>query len=73
MPGFEAVAPLFTELLTRLEEDTANETPEWTAAYHAVRQAMALVTPEGEHVAEFLLYVDGDRAWWQWSDEPFAD
>lgn len=27
--------------------------------------------PDGREVPEFLLHVDGEDAWWRWSDEPF--
>lgn len=27
--------------------------------------------PSGEAVAEFLLHVEGDGAWWRWSDTAF--
>ena len=32
----------------------------------------AFFTPDGRPVPEFLLHVDGDDAWWRWSDEPFT-
>lgn len=32
-----------------------------------------LLAPEGEPVAEFLMHVDGDDAWFRYSDEPFDD
>ncbi|MBX6751337.1 MAG: hypothetical protein IRY85_17015 [Micromonosporaceae bacterium] len=32
-----------------------------------------LRNPEGRDVPEFLLHIDGDQAWWRWSDEPFDE
>jgi hypothetical protein len=45
--------------------------PVWEAAYDRIRQAVRLLAPDGRPVAEFLLHIDGDDAWWRWSDEPF--
>jgi hypothetical protein len=30
-----------------------------------------LTYPDGRDVPEYLLHIDGDEAWWRWSDEPF--
>ncbi|MEV6847472.1 hypothetical protein [Actinoplanes sp. NPDC051411] len=35
--------------------------------------AVTLRYPEGNEVPEFLLHIQGDEAWWRWSDEPFDD
>ena len=70
--GFADVVPLFTEelrLVKRLGEDGGS----WAAAYDAVLDAVTLRHPDGREVPEFLLHIDGDRAWWRWSDEPFDD
>jgi hypothetical protein len=73
-PGFAAVEPLFhreLELLERYgEDDEAGE--EWEAAHAHIRRAVSLTSPEGP-VAEFLLHISGDRAWFRWSDEPFGE
>ncbi|MFD2688229.1 hypothetical protein ACFS5L_25820 [Streptomyces phyllanthi] len=70
-PGFEEVRPLFAHesaLLDRIDE--AEE--EWEAAYEAIRRAVLLVAPE-HPVAEFLLHIEGDQAWFRWSEQPFED
>ena len=75
-PGFAEVEPLFVaELaLSRVLTESASEVDveTWEAAYDRVSQAVSLVGPSGP-VAEFLLHIDGDEAWFRWSDEPFDD
>ncbi|GAA2473838.1 hypothetical protein GCM10010406_07240 [Streptomyces thermolineatus] len=69
-PAHDAVKPLFERELALLER--IDEDPEaWEAARAEVERAVDLVSPQGP-VAEFLLHVDGDRAWFRWSDEPFS-
>ncbi|MEW2403069.1 hypothetical protein [Streptomyces sp. NPDC046862] len=74
-PGFEDVRLLFERelaLLDRIEqaEEERQAEEEWEAAYGAVREAVLLVAP-GRPVAEFLLHIEGDQAWFRWSEEPF--
>ncbi|MGN6722322.1 MAG: hypothetical protein ACTHJM_06900 [Marmoricola sp.] len=69
--GFDEVAPLFAEELRQHENLAEVETPEWTAACEAIRRETALVRPDGQNVAEYLLHIDGASAWWRWSDDPF--
>lgn len=71
--GFDAVAPLFEEELRLLGALRDVETPEWTAAHERIRTVTRLTHPDGREVPEYLLHIDGDRAWWRWSDEPFDD
>jgi hypothetical protein len=69
-PGFESVRSLFDE------EWAATQAEDWDRAersYRAVNDATRLVDPQGVAVAEFLLHVQGDQAWWRWSYEPFED
>ncbi|MEE1827334.1 hypothetical protein PUR61_34855 [Streptomyces sp. BE20] len=66
-PGFAAVKPLFDRELVLVEEE---EMGEWEAVTDEIRRTLELAAPAGP-VAEFLLHVDGDRAWFRWSDEPF--
>jgi hypothetical protein len=71
-PGFSKVARLFADELRLLDELGDVETPEWTAAYEAIRAATQLAGPDGRDVPEFLLHIDGDQAWWRWSDDAFV-
>jgi hypothetical protein len=71
-PGFEAIRPLFAEELRRLRDSDRDEEA-WAAAYEAIRRAVRLRYPDGGNVPEFLLHIDGDEAWWRWSDEPFDE
>ncbi|MDH6437755.1 hypothetical protein M2158_006296 [Streptomyces sp. SAI-144] len=41
-------------------------------AYDEVRRRVSLHAPGGP-VPEFLLHIEGDRAWFRWSDEPFDE
>ena len=45
----------------------------WETTYARVRAATYLVDPGGVRMPEFLLHIDGDEAWWRYSDEPFDD
>ncbi|MBO0822801.1 MAG: hypothetical protein J2P27_02955 [Actinobacteria bacterium] len=69
-PAFDELRPLFVEelsLLDRLDQDVEA----WEAAYDRVRREVILERPDGFAVPEFLLHVDGEDAWWRWSDESF--
>jgi hypothetical protein len=68
--GFERYRELFAK------EAAASEAESWSAAdllYYRIRSQLRLVAPGGEDVPEFLLHIDGDEAWWRWSDEPFEE
>jgi hypothetical protein len=69
--GFGAIAPLFEDEIRQLERMGDEETPEWTAVYERIRVLTRLTYPDGRDVPEYLLHIDGDEAWWRWSDEPF--
>jgi len=69
-PAFEELRPLFAEELRLLDQLNQN-TEAWEAAYARIPQAVSLESPDGRAVPEFLLLVDGQDAWWHWSDEPF--
>lgn len=71
LPGYAAVADLLAEELRLHEASEDAETPEWTAAYRRIREVTRLTRPDGSEVPEYLLHVDGDEAWWRWSDTPF--
>ncbi|MFJ6982810.1 MULTISPECIES: hypothetical protein [unclassified Streptomyces] len=44
----------------------------WEAVYARIGEAVELVAPDGP-VAEFLLHIEDDRAWFRWNDEPFDE
>jgi hypothetical protein len=68
--GFDDVRPLFVEEL-RLLDGIDNHLDAWEAAYQQVRATVTLRYPDGRTVPEFLLHIDGEEAWWRWSDETF--
>ncbi|WP_371494175.1 hypothetical protein OG871_03615 [Kitasatospora sp. NBC_00374] len=68
-PAFPVVEPLF------IRSAALAEAEDWEAfdqVYEEIRRAVSLRSPSGP-VAEFLLHIEGDRAWFRWSDEPFDD
>ncbi|MFF7215066.1 hypothetical protein ACFZAU_31760 [Streptomyces sp. NPDC008238] len=77
-PAFARVGPLFARELdlmqTAMTAPAEDDEPwaAWEAAYAEVRRAVTLSSPSGP-VAEFLLHIEDDQAWFRWSDEPFDD
>jgi hypothetical protein len=71
-PGYDAVRDLFARELALLERDYDEVWEAWEAAYDEIRRRVSLSSPDGP-VAEFLLHIEGDRAWFRWSDEPFEE
>ncbi|MER5209699.1 hypothetical protein ABT063_03670 [Streptomyces sp. NPDC002838] len=71
-PAFAAVQELFARELALAEQDDEEHREQWEAAYDEIRRRVSLSSPDGP-VPEFLLHIAGDRAWFRWSDEPFAD
>lgn len=69
-PGYDAVSDLFAGELALLERDHEEHADAWEAAYDEIRRRVSLFSPDGP-VAEFLLHIEGDRAWFRWSEEPF--
>ncbi|MGW7341541.1 hypothetical protein [Streptomyces sp. NPDC054808] len=69
-PAFDAVRGLFARELALAERDGAGHWAEWETVYAEIGRRVRLVSPDGP-VAEFLLHIDGDRAWFRWSDAPF--
>ncbi|MEU6357292.1 hypothetical protein ABZ896_49675 [Streptomyces sp. NPDC047072] len=69
-PAYESVRELFARELALIERDDEDRREEWEAAYDEITRRVSLVAPDGP-VAEFLLHIEGDRAWFRWSDEPF--
>jgi hypothetical protein len=76
-PGFAEVRELFEADLRaaeRVEDDDSDEAlAAADTAQQRIRDAVRLTYPDGADVPEFMLHVDGDQAWWRWSDTPFAD
>ncbi|MET7733474.1 hypothetical protein ABZT02_19180 [Streptomyces sp. NPDC005402] len=70
-PGFAGVRELFARELALMDEFDEERQQEWEKAYDEVRRRVSLLAPTGP-VAEFLLHIEGDRAWFRWSDEPFG-
>ncbi|MEW2451865.1 hypothetical protein AB0896_30590 [Streptomyces parvulus] len=70
-PGHAAVRELFARELALAERDDADHRKRWEAVYAEIERRVRLVSPDGP-VAEFLLHIEGDRAWFRWSDEPSA-
>ena len=64
---FAALQPLFDherELAANLDRDPAA----WARAYRRLRGEVRLIKPDGHQVPEFLLHIDGNRAWWRCGD-----
>jgi hypothetical protein len=70
--GFAEVRPLFEEELRQLEH-LDEEPAQWESAYRRIREVVHLLGPDGRPISEFLLHIEGEDAWWRWSDEPFPD
>ncbi|MFI1752946.1 hypothetical protein [Streptomyces sp. NPDC020571] len=70
-PAYGAVRDLFARELALAEADDTEHRARWEAAYAEIERRVRLVSPDGP-VAEFLLHIKGDRAWFRWSDEPFG-
>ncbi|MEV1063504.1 hypothetical protein [Streptomyces sp. NPDC050263] len=68
-PAYAAVEPLFTRDLALME---AEDWAQWEVLQSEIRRRVALISPRGP-VPEFLLHIEGDEAWFRWSDEPFAE
>jgi hypothetical protein len=71
-PGYTAVRDLFVRELALLKQDHEEHVEAWEAAYDEIRRRVFLSSPEGP-VPEFLLHIEGERAWFRWSDEPFDE
>ncbi len=71
-PGFAAVRDLFARELALAERDDEGHWEEWERVCAEIGRRVSLSSPDGP-VAEFLLHIQGDRAWFRWSDEPFDD
>ena len=74
-PGFDAVRELFVADLVTSEAINDDDSDAAIEAFELgqdrIQDAVTMSYPDGGEVPEFLLHVDGDEAWWRWSDEPF--
>ena len=74
-PGFEAVRELFVADLVTSEaindDDSDSAIEAFELGQDRIQDAMTMSYPDGGEVPEFLLHINGDEAWWRWSDEPF--
>lgn len=72
-PAFTRFKPLFDRELQLLapESDDPAKWHAWESAYDAIAEALTLIDNAGNPVAEFLLHIEDDQAWFRWSDEPF--
>lgn len=64
-PAFAEFRPLFERELALLNTDRMHE---WEAAWEAIA-ALGLrleAGTAGESITEFLLHIDGTRAWWRY-------
>jgi hypothetical protein len=71
-PAFAEVKPLFDEELGLVESGSDEDIEAWESVYERITGSLSLVAPHGL-VPEFLLHIQGDEAWFRWSDEPFDD
>lgn len=75
-PGFEQVRELFDEdlrLLEALDDGDLRTVERFEEHYRTIQARLELVGPDGVAVQEFLLHIDGDKAWWKWSETRFPD
>ncbi len=68
---FQPYQPLF-ELELSLAESMEDRWSEWEECYQRIRQAMRLQNPDGIEVAEWILHIDGDKAWFRYELRPFS-
>ncbi|MGV9313412.1 hypothetical protein ACWDR0_14630 [Streptomyces sp. NPDC003691] len=68
-PAFAEFKPWFDRTLALME---AEEYEQFDHAYEQIDRTLVLVAPSGP-VAEFLLHIQDDRAWFRWSAEPFEE
>ncbi|MCX4705810.1 hypothetical protein OG252_06440 [Streptomyces sp. NBC_01352] len=71
-PAYGAVQELFARELALAKRDDEDHWKEWETVHDEIRRRVSLSSPDGP-VPEFLLHIEGERAWFRWSDEPFAD
>jgi hypothetical protein len=70
-PGFAEFGDLFKRELALVEGNVDAEIAQWEEVYGSIRNRLRLLTPDGAVVPEYLLHIDGEDAWFRYSDEPF--
>ncbi|MFF9817425.1 hypothetical protein [Streptomyces sp. NPDC014006] len=68
-PAFGSVRALFERELALADDEDWDA---WERVWDDISRTVTLHAPDGP-VAEFLLHIEDDRAWFRWSDEPLAD
>ncbi|MGI5441287.1 hypothetical protein ACQEV4_29085 [Streptomyces shenzhenensis] len=69
-PAFASVRDLFARELALADADDEGHRERWEAAQDEIHRRVSLISPDGP-VPEFLLHIEGDRAWFRWNAEPF--
>ncbi|MFG3029111.1 hypothetical protein ACGFZJ_11350 [Streptomyces sp. NPDC048253] len=65
-PAFSQFKPWFDEINALVE---AGEFERFDVVYDLIEGALTLQSPSGP-VAEFLLHIDQERAWFRWDEAP---
>jgi hypothetical protein len=71
-PAYDSVRDLFARELALTQADDEGHWIRWEEAYDEIQRQVTLSSPDGP-VPEFLLHIEGERAWFRWSDEPFGE
>ncbi|ARF58559.1 hypothetical protein [Streptomyces gilvosporeus] len=71
-PGYPELRPHFVRELELVEavDEGMDDMTAWEDAYNRACEGVRLVAPTGP-VAEFLLHIEDDAAWFRWNEEPF--
>ncbi|MBM7771885.1 hypothetical protein JOD54_002089 [Actinokineospora baliensis] len=64
LPAFDRFRPLFDQELALVESP---DVAAWDSVHAKIAASLTLHAPTGP-VAEYLLHVDGDEAWFRWVD-----
>jgi hypothetical protein len=69
-PGFAELAPLFQREVELVDSAGDLDVDAWEAVQAEIRRTVALVKPDGQEAADFILHIRGSEASFRWSDEP---
>ncbi|MFG1895966.1 hypothetical protein ACGFIP_18315 [Micromonospora zamorensis] len=72
-PGFVELAPLFQREVELVDSAGDLDVDAWEAVQSQICQTVALVKPDGQEVADFILHIRGGEASFRWSDDPLDD